>query len=61
MARAAAAEALVATKDPSERARLRVAAAACADPRTRVALERLAEDEAETAPIDAKARTIASG
>jgi hypothetical protein len=61
IARAAAAEALVATKDPSERARLRVAAAACADPRTRVALERLAEDDAEVAQVDVKARTIPSG
>ncbi len=42
-ARRAAAEALVKASDPSERARLRVAAEHCADPRVRVALAELAE------------------
>ena len=43
--RAAAAEALVRTGGEPERARLRVAAAHCADPRVRVVLEELADDE----------------
>jgi hypothetical protein len=44
-ARRAAAEALVKTSDAGERARLRVAADHCADPRVRVALAELAEQE----------------
>jgi hypothetical protein len=43
--RTAAAEALVRTGGAAERERLRVAAAHCADPRIRVALEELASDE----------------
>jgi hypothetical protein len=44
--RTAAAEALVRTGDGTERERLRVAAAHCADPRIRVVLEELADSEA---------------
>jgi hypothetical protein len=47
--RTAAAEALVKTGDGDERARLRVVAATCAQPAVRVALEELAEIEAEEA------------
>ena len=54
-ARRAAAEALSKTSDASERARLRVVAEQCADPRVRVALAELAEahpeaGDGETAP-----------
>jgi hypothetical protein len=47
--RTAAAEALVSTGGLVERERLRVAAAHCADPRVRLALEELADDEADEA------------
>ena len=45
--RTAAAEALVSTGGVTERERLRVAAAHCADPRVRLALEELADEEAD--------------
>jgi hypothetical protein len=48
--RTAAAEALVSTGGVAERDRLRIAAAHCADPRVRLALEELADDEAPDAP-----------
>jgi len=48
--RTAAAEALVSTGGEEDRDRLRVAAAHCADPRVRLALEQLADDEAAEAP-----------
>jgi len=51
--RIAAAVALVATGDPSSRARVRVAAAACASPRMRIALERAADDTLSEALVDA--------
>jgi hypothetical protein len=54
-ARRAAAEALSKTSDESERARLRVAAEHCADPRVRVALAELAES-----PDDRAGETKAS-
>jgi hypothetical protein len=46
-ARQAAAEALVRSSDPAERARLRVAAEHCAEPMVRVALEEIAGEEEE--------------
>jgi hypothetical protein len=56
-ARRAAAEALAKTSDGVDRARLRVAAEHCADPKVRVALEQLAEgaDDAESAEAGARA------
>jgi hypothetical protein len=51
--RIAAAVALVATGDPTSRRRVRVAAAACASPRMRVALERAADDSLSEALVDA--------
>jgi hypothetical protein len=48
-ARTAAARAIVEIGGAEERARLRVAATHCADPRVRVALEELADDEPPTA------------
>lgn len=53
--RKAAAEALAGTGDGTEAERLRVAAARCADPRVRVALEELASaEDAEEAPPPAR-------
>jgi hypothetical protein len=48
--RTAAAEALVSTGGVPERERLRVAAAHCADPQVRLALEEMADDEAAEVP-----------
>jgi len=48
--RTAAAEALVSTGGEEDRERLRVAAAHCADPRVRLALEELADEEAGEVP-----------
>jgi hypothetical protein len=57
--RCATAEALATSGDEDARARLRVAAAHCADPRVRVALQEIAEpdelDEADS-PVDAARR-----
>jgi hypothetical protein len=59
-AREAAAKALVKTAVAEDRARLRVAASRCADPRVRVALERIdeghdAEEVADEAPVGRRA------
>ncbi len=51
--RIAAAVALLATGGPASRTRVRVAAAACASPRMRVALERAAEGSLSEALVDA--------
>jgi hypothetical protein len=58
--RTAAAEALVSTGDVTERERLRVAAAHCADPRVRLALEELADEEADEATEAPAARPRAA-
>ena len=58
--RTAAAEALVSTGGVPERERLRVAAAHCADPRVRLALEELADDEADEATAAPAARPRAA-
>ena len=57
--RTAAAEALVGTGGAPERERLRVAAAHCADPRVRLALEELADDEAYGEPQTSTSRSPA--
>jgi hypothetical protein len=51
--RAAAAEALATTLDDTDRARLRVAASQCAEPRLRVALDMMASGE-QVEPADAE-------
>lgn len=55
-ARTAAAEVLAQTSGESERARMRVAAERCADPKVRVALEELASEEPEAIPLEALQR-----
>jgi len=50
-ARRAAAEALAGSRDPAERARLRVAADRCAEPAVRVRMQELLEDDDELAPL----------
>jgi hypothetical protein len=57
--RTAAAEALVGTGGVPERERLRVAAAHCADPRARLALEELADDEVYGEPQTRTSRSPA--
>jgi hypothetical protein len=60
--RRAAAEALAKTSDDSERARLRVAAEHCADPRVRVALAELAEPPPPPLPPpEAEVEAVARG
>lgn len=61
--RIGAALALASSGDPAERERVRIAARACAEDELRVALERIAEDEADEATVDAalRARTIDPG
>ncbi len=59
-ARRAAAEALATTSDVAERARLRIAAEHCADPRVRVALAELAEALPDGEGAAAGARAAAS-
>jgi hypothetical protein len=56
--RRAAAEALAVQLDSSERARLRVAAEHCAEPRARVALEALADEEADVGPAASARRHL---
>ena len=50
-ARNAAAEALAGSRDPAERARLRIAADRCAEPAVRTRMQELLEDEDEVAPL----------
>lgn len=50
-ARNAAAEALAGSRDPAERARLRIAAERCAEPTVRIRMEELLEDGDEIAPL----------
>jgi hypothetical protein len=50
-ARSAAAQVLATAIDPSERERFRVVAEQCADPKMRVALEELAEEQGDESPI----------
>ncbi len=58
-ARVAAAEAIATSIDGPERARLRVAAHHVADPKVRVTLEELADDEAEGAPAAVQGNRLA--
>ena len=57
-ARVVAAEALASASDGQDRARLRIAAHHVADPKVRVALEELADDELETAAPIAATRSL---
>jgi hypothetical protein len=57
--RAAAANALARTLEAPDRARLRVAAERCAEPRVRLALERLADGEWADAPVAAPRQAAA--
>ncbi len=57
--RAGAAGALATTGDAAERARLRIAAAHCAEPQVRVALQEIAEEDEDDGPLLGRAARLA--